>query len=49
MKYGEYLHSQQVEEWKDSYLDYDRLKQMIKDLEELNLQVHSSETKGIFF
>lgn len=34
MKFGEYLRSQQLEEWKESYLDYDKLKKMIKHLEE---------------
>lgn len=43
MKYGEYLNSQKVEEWQEFYLDYDRLKQMIKELEELNLQVHEEK------
>jgi SPX domain protein involved in polyphosphate accumulation len=34
MKFGEYLRSQQVEEWRNSYIDYDKLKKMIKQLED---------------
>ena len=37
MKFGEYLQSQQVQEWKASYLNYDKLKKMIKQLEEIFL------------
>jgi len=37
MKFGEYLQAQLVQEWKSSYLDYDKLKKMIKQLEEFFL------------
>jgi hypothetical protein len=33
MKFGEYLRNQKNPEWEDSYLDYDKLKDMIKELE----------------
>jgi SPX domain protein involved in polyphosphate accumulation len=34
MRFGEQLNTQLVEEWRDYYLDYDKLKKMIKQLEE---------------
>eukprot|EP01038_Epipyxis_sp_PR26KG_P008677 gene8677-11725_t len=37
MKFGEYLNSEKVLEWQHSYLDYDKLKSMIKDLEDKHL------------
>lgn len=36
MKFGEYLKSQIFPEWKDAYLDYQQLKELIKELEDLN-------------
>lgn len=32
MKFGEHLQTQQVEEWKSYYLDYEKLKKMIQQL-----------------
>ena len=46
MKFGEYLRSQKVPEWQYSYLDYDRLKNMIKDLEERHLSLPQDTGKG---
>lgn len=37
MKFGEYLRSQKVPGWEKFYLDYDKFKQMIKELEEIHL------------
>ena len=37
MKFGEYLQAQLVQEWKNYYLNYDKLKKMIKQLEEFFL------------
>lgn len=37
MKFGEYLRSQKVQEWQHYYLDYDQLKNMIKELEEIHI------------
>eukprot|EP00598_Pedospumella_elongata_P002752 CAMPEP_0184973280 /NCGR_PEP_ID=MMETSP1098-20130426/5134_1 /TAXON_ID=89044 /ORGANISM="Spumella elongata, Strain CCAP 955/1" /LENGTH=726 /DNA_ID=CAMNT_0027495727 /DNA_START=49 /DNA_END=2229 /DNA_ORIENTATION=+ len=37
MKFGEYLQAQLVQEWKSYYLNYDKLKKMIKQLEEFFL------------
>lgn len=45
MKFGEYLHSNKVEEWKDFYLDYDKLKDMIKELEAIHLATHIDTSK----
>lgn len=45
MKYGEFLQSQIVPEWKDYYLDYEKLKNIIKILEEQFVTVHAP-TKG---
>ncbi len=39
MKFGEYLRTQKAPEWQDYYIDYDQLKQMIKELEEIHLAV----------
>jgi SPX domain protein involved in polyphosphate accumulation len=47
MKFGEYLHAQKLPEWENYYLNYDRLKQMIEELEELNLIALSTTSKGI--
>ena len=49
MKFGEYLHAQKLPEWENYYLNYDRLKQMIEELEELNLIALSTTSKGIFY
>lgn len=46
MKYGEYLNSQKVPEWQHYYLDYDRLKGMIKELEEIHLAMPENH-KGL--
>ena len=48
MKFGEYLKSQKVAEWEESYLDYDKLKKMIKQLEESKLFSPDSNGKGYF-
>jgi SPX domain protein involved in polyphosphate accumulation len=45
MKYGEYLHAQKNPEWQHYYLDYDKLKEMIKDLEEIHLSTPSDHHK----
>lgn len=37
MKYGEYLRSQKLPEWEKFYLNYDKLKEMIKELEAIHL------------
>lgn len=37
MKFGEYLREQKVGEWQHFYLDYDKLKAMIKDLEAIHI------------
>jgi SPX domain protein involved in polyphosphate accumulation len=37
MKFGEHLISHKFKEWEDKYLDYDRLKKMIKNLEALHI------------
>ena len=37
MKFGEYLREQLNPEWKEMYMDYDRLKKLIKLLEEVHL------------
>lgn len=48
MKFGEYLQSQQNQEWKSSYLNYDKLKKMIKQLEEIFLtNPQNTGEKGI--
>jgi hypothetical protein len=47
MKFGEHLRSQKVEAWAYAYLDYDKLKNMIKELEEQHLsQFSDMGTKG---
>lgn len=44
MKFGKYLISNETEEWKEYYLDYDKLKQLIKRLCALQLgEAESSE------
>lgn len=47
MKFGEYLKSQKSTEWEQSYLDYDKLKKMIKELEENQVGLIDSTGKGI--
>lgn len=47
MKFGEYLKSQKSAEWEQSYLDYDKLKHMIKELEENKVGLIDSTGKGI--
>ncbi len=47
MKYGEYLISQQIPEWRDQYLNYDRLKKMIKDMEATHLSFPTDGATGI--
>ncbi len=37
MKYGEYLNSQKSPDWSEYYLNYDNLKKMIKQMEEVHL------------
>jgi SPX domain protein involved in polyphosphate accumulation len=39
MKFGEYLREQKNPEWQNSYLDYDKLKDMIKELESRHVGV----------
>lgn len=43
MKFGEYLQSQKVQAWDASYLDYNRLKTMIKELETQHLSHYSQD------
>ena len=47
MKFGEYLKSQKSAEWEQSYLDYDKLKAMIKELEESQVGLIDSTGKGM--
>ncbi len=47
MKYGEYLISQQIPEWRDQYLNYDRLKKMIKDMEATHLSFPTDGATGM--
>jgi SPX domain protein involved in polyphosphate accumulation len=46
MKFGEYLRSQKVVEWQHFYLDYDQLKNMIKELEEIHLAAPTDKSTG---
>lgn len=46
MKFGEKLRSQAVPEWQQMYLDYDKLKGMIKELEEKHLYYPQMTEKG---
>jgi SPX domain protein involved in polyphosphate accumulation len=46
MKYGEYLSAQKNTEWNEYYLDYDRLKDMISELEDLLLVSPTSSSRG---
>ena len=46
MKFGQHLIDNKVPEWKDMYLDYDRLKKLIKAIEALQLPKTVSSEKG---
>lgn len=46
MKFGEYLNTEKDPEWQHFYLDYDQLKGMIKELEEIHLAVPNESSKG---
>jgi len=37
MKFGKWLKSHKIPEWEQSYLDYDKLKKLITQLEETHL------------
>lgn len=39
VNFGEYLRNKKAPEWQNYYLDYDQLKVMIKDLEEIHLAI----------
>jgi SPX domain protein involved in polyphosphate accumulation len=49
MKFGEYLRKEKVLEWQYSYLDYDTLKNMIKELEEKHLLIPQDSGNGNIF
>lgn len=46
MKFGEKLRNEKVPEWFDYYLDYDKLKDMIKELEQKFLNGTNYGAKG---
>ena len=46
MKFGEYLTTNAVVEWQDKYLNYDKLKKIIKLLEEKHLGTQQSTGIG---
>ena len=46
MKYGEYLNAQKLPEWSEFYLNYDKLKKMIKQMEEVHLSAPSDDSKA---
>ena len=46
MKFGEKLRSEMVPEWSGLYLDYDKLKNMIKELEAYHLYDTQITDKG---
>lgn len=46
MKFGEYIRDQKVPEWQFFYLDYDKLKEMIKELEAIHLAAPLDTEKG---
>jgi SPX domain protein involved in polyphosphate accumulation len=46
MKFGEYLRNEKVSEWQHFYLDYDKLKSMIKELEDIHLAAPMDTGKG---
>ena len=46
MKFGEYLRSNAVPEWHDKYLNYDKLKKVIKILEERHVGLPDSTGIG---
>ena len=41
MKFGDYLKAHLCEEWSDNYLNYDKLKKIIKRLEERHINVEN--------
>lgn len=47
MKFGEYLNNNQEPEWVSYYINYDKLKKIIKTLEELHLGVGIQENTEI--
>jgi SPX domain protein involved in polyphosphate accumulation len=46
MKFGEYLQQHQVSEWKDFYINYNLLKQIIKKLEKKYKQCSTIKNKN---
>lgn len=46
MKFGQHLLDNKVPEWMDMYLDYDKLKKLIKAIEALRLSKTVSSEKG---
>jgi SPX domain protein involved in polyphosphate accumulation len=46
MKFGEYINANVVPEWAESYMDYNKLKKMINQLEETKSSVNDSGGKG---
>ena len=42
MKFGDYLKAHLCEEWADNYLNYDKLKKIIKRLEEGHINVQNT-------
>lgn len=46
MKFGEYLRAQKVPEWQHFYLDYDKLKTMIKELEDIHISANVNRSTG---
>lgn len=46
MKFGKYLLENQTEEWKQMYIDYDKLKKLIKILAGLQLTSPQDGSKG---
>lgn len=50
MKFGEHLHKNALPEWKDYYLDYDKLKSLIRELEDGESEIVPQDTShGITF
>jgi len=43
MKFGEQLRAKMVKEWEDKYIDYDRLKHLISELEQLHITYDTSQ------
>ena len=46
MKFGEHLTDNKVQEWKSMYLDYDKLKKMIKSIESMQISSSITTEKG---